>query len=216
MLSRTNNIIVLSPSETYSDMVCKCLENNGIIFELLRHLNPKLKEYQTLSELCNTFDVLDVNIVDYKIIQIVRNPLDRLVSSFLHHNKVAKSPIKFDNLIEDLVELKPLLPNNIDEFYEYMYEPNWILRTQEKPYFNYIRLWYEQSWYNDKFANVKTFKFEDIQKDIQPLADYIGINISEFPKEIVEDKTDYLSYYSNEQIQIVKELYKNDFRLFNY
>ncbi len=216
MVSRSNDIIVLAPPKTASNSLYKCLEDSGVEFDRLPFNKGNVKQHQTLSELCNTFDVLDVNIVDFKIIQIVRNPLDRLVSSFLHHNRMVSKPIEFDNLIEDLVELKPLLPNNIDEFYDHMYEPHWVLKMEGKPHWGGIRLWYEQNWYNDKFANVKTFKLEDLQKDVKPLADYLNLDIKEFPIENKHNTEDYLSYYTNEQIEIVKDLYKRDFKLFDY
>lgn len=216
MVSRNNDIIVLAPPKTASNSLFKCLEDSGVVFDLLPFNKAKVKQHQTLGELCNAFDVLDVNIVDFKIIQIVRNPLDRLVSSFLHHNRMVETPIEFDTLIEDLVELKSLLPNNIDEFYDHMYEPHWVLKMEGKPHWGGIRLWYEQNWYNDKFANVKTFKLEDLQKDVQPLAEYLNLDIKEFPTENRHNTKDYLSYYTDKQIEIVKELYKNDFKLFDY
>lgn len=216
MVSRNNGIIVLTPPKTASNSLYKCLEDSGVVFDLLPHRKADIKQHQTLGELCKTFDVLDVNIVDFKIIQIVRNPLDRLVSAFLHHNRMVEAPIEFDTLIEDLVELKPLLPNNIDEFYDHMYEPHWVLKMEGKPHWGGIRLWYEQNWYNNKFANVKTFKLEDLQKDVQPLAKYLNLDIKEFPTENIHNTKDYLSYYTDEQIKIVKELYKTDFKLFDY
>ena len=216
MVSRNSDIIVLAPPKTASNSLYKCLEDSGVIFDRLPFNKANVKQHQTIGELCKTYDILDVNIVDFKIIQIVRNPLDRFVSSFLHHNRMVETPIEFDNLIEDLVELKPLLPNNIDEFYNHMYEPHWVLKMEGKPHWGGIRLWYEQNWYNDKFSNVKTFKLEDLQKDVQPLASYLNLDIKEFPTENRYNTKDYLSYYTDKQIEIVKELYKTDFKLFDY
>ena len=216
MVSKRDKIIVLSPAKTASISLEKYLLDSDVVFSDAINLPPHPTLHLTLSELCRMHNILPYELIDYKIIQIVRNPYARFVSAFEHQNRIIKTPITFEKLISKLLDYKYLLPNNMDEFYHSFYEMGWLQTSFQYGNWGGIRFWYEQSWYNDLNANVKYFKLEDLQTDISPLSNYLNLNSTEFPTENKFITKDWESYYTNETKSMVSKLYDKDLKLFNY
>jgi hypothetical protein len=211
-----NKLIVLSPPKTGSNSLQTYLTNNGIEFDEPLKIVKHPTIHLTLSELIKMHEVWKEQLVDYKIIQIVRNPYDRFVSAFLHQNRMLEKKLDFNETIDAMVESKMLLPNNCEEFFQDFYVLGWAEKSFRENNWGGLRLWYEQNWYNDLFANVKTFKLEDLQKDTTELNEYLKIEGGEFPLENQSGDSSYEDYYTPELKNIVGELYKRDFMLYGY
>lgn len=216
MVSKEQKIIVLSPTKTASISLESCLLDMGVILSDAVKLPPHPTLHLTLSELCKMHNILPYELIDYKIIQIVRNPYSRFVSAFKHQNRILKTPITFRKLICQLLDYKHLLPNNVNEFYDSFYEKDWSNKSFEFGNWGGIRFWYEQNWYNDLNSNVKFFKLEDLENDITPLGKYLNLNIKKFPTENRFITRDWESYYTDDTKEVVGKLYSKDLNLFNY
>lgn len=211
-----NKLIVLSPPKTGSNSLKTYLNNNGLDFDEAFKIVKHPTIHLTLNELIKMHEVWKEQLVDYKIIQIVRNPYDRFVSAFLHQNRMLETKLDFNQTIEAVSESKMLLPNNCEEFFQDFYVLGWAEKSYRENNWGGLRLWYEQNWYNDLFANVKTFKLEDLQNDTTELNNYLKIEGGEFPKENQFGEGNYMDYYTDEQKRIVAKLYERDFLLYGY
>ena len=71
------------PPKTASNSIRTTLEEQGVVF--LKDTQKLPQVHLKLSEIINRYDI--DNLDDYKIIQIVRNPYSRFVSSFFFQKK---------------------------------------------------------------------------------------------------------------------------------
>ena len=218
MVSKKNRLIVLMPSKTGSHSISKYLRSLDYVFDqILFNPNDNLpKLHLTLKEHCLYFNINPSDLKEYTIIQLVRNPINRLISSFYHQQLLLGAKFEF-SLFLDLLETNYyLLPENYDQFYDNFYSglnfKNWKKECYSKGHWGGLRFYYSQHLWNNLNAKVQYFKLEDL-KDNNKLNSIFNSNIP-FPKEYSTNKPKLSLSYSD-QNRIYK-LYKKDFIKFNY
>ena len=90
MISKKDKLIFLMPPKTASKSLKECLLDCSLEFETFDNTEVDT-EHLYLSELVKYFDI--ENLLQYKIIQVVRNPYDRFYSSYISSN--IELPIEF-------------------------------------------------------------------------------------------------------------------------
>ena len=219
IVSKKNKIILITPPKTGTYSITNYL-NNTISDKSLPINQVSYPIYHlTISEICHIFDINQLELKNYKIIQCVRSPYNRIASAYFHQMKLQNMHIGFEQFLEKIQKTKHLLPHNLDEFYIRFYGN---LTHKYKSFNNGnwggVRFYYEQNWFNDlNLDNITYFKLEDLSIDSSSLSNFIGVNTNKFP-HINKNKTptDYSKLYNKKCISIVSELYKNDLKYFNY
>lgn len=148
-------------------------------------------------------DHLEYYLSKHSTFTIVRNPYDRTVS------------IVFWNV----VIRKYTQPNTVDEFNEILYK---IISQIQKPIIEHIETnnrqlpyWYPQTmWMYDKYNNLiidYILHFESMHLDIQKLIPNFHIDHLNKSNRIFE-----ITDISEENLQLINHIYKDDFKLLNY
>lgn len=220
IVCKKNKIILITPPKTGTHSITKYLTNNGI------YNSPQVNKvdypvyHLTLSEICNVYNISINQLFDFKIIQCVRNPYDRMVSAWLHQNRILNKKINFYELLCMVKENKHLLPNDIDQFYSIFYEDvNHKVKSFSNGNWGGLRFYFEQNWFNDINANVNYFKLENLKDSTEELSKFLGITTERFPhinKNILRKTVDYSLNYTNIEKNMVTEMYITDIKMFGY
>lgn len=106
--------------------------------------------------------------------------------------------------------------------------------NSEKPFQNFVKdrrklivqsslrktEWIQQSFYfRDGFNYDKVIRFENFETDVKEALNEISINFDLIPKRRVNEKTKgvhYSTFYDDETINIIGEIYKKDIDLLGY
>lgn len=136
---------------------------------------------------------------DDKFIAIVKNPFDIFVSYFLHYRQTGWASVNLAHNIE-----------TFDDFYNKYVDPDfvWHLPPMKKSMFSFI---YDK---DDNLMIDNFFKLEEIDK----LNLFLKENkLPELPFENkTKGKEDYKTYYSKEQVDTLRKIWKKDLDYFNY
>jgi len=221
IISKKNKIILITPPKTGTHSITKYLSVAGIESD-----NPTIFPnypiyHLTLSEICKVYNISVESLIEYKIIQCVRNPYDRMVSAWLHQISILNNKMLFSDLLIKIFETKHLLPTNTDEFYKSFYGSIEHKRTSfRKGNWGGMRFYFEQNWFNDTNSNIKYFKLEEISNSTKDLSDFLNIDTNEFPhinKNIDRKQELYYRYvYTDIDKALVNSMYINDIKMFNY
>ena len=151
---------------------------------------------------------------EYKKFAIIRNPYDRMISFYAYYKNY--------RLTNNMLYKKGYVEKaNIKNFRE------WICNKKENVDINYSikyhvgklnvlntfikeKLFKPQHTWVDK--TVAILKFENLQKDFN---DFLNKKVN-IPKTNNSSRYDLLDYYNEETANIVYNLYKEDFKKFNY
>ena len=220
MVSSEHKIILLLPPKTGSNSIISCFNDSNIIFD--EPVIPPNIPYNhlTLSEIMFLHNIRKNDLNNYKIIQITRNPYDRIISAWKHHNTEPTYKINLGELVKKLNKIHHFLPFQCDSFYENFYGSiKRKLHSFKNNNWGGIRFWYLQNWWNDINANVTYFKLEDLTTDNLMLSKFININLVPLPHIRPQDtlrNIDYKEYFSDEIKNIIDDIYKIDINKFNY
>lgn len=158
------------------------LDKNIIINSSLQHIT-----YHQIIKYNNIFNIDFTNI---KIITIVRNPYERIISDLFWYKKISidtPKEIVFD-IIQEYIVSKNYDNHNI---------PQYIFITNN----------------NKKiFPNIHIFHTETLTNDMKSL----GYDDFNFFINKNEKNVNYYNYLNNDSIRIINEFYHFDFILFNY
>ena len=196
MISKKEKLIFLMPPKTASKSVKECLLDCSLEFDTFDNTEIDT-DHLYLSELVRYFDV--ENLLQYKIIQVVRNPYQRFYSSYIY----SKTELPIDFFAERFY--KSVMDGKVIDFVKEHYEgdTNSVLRTL-----------LSQTQWNDMKADVLYLKIEDISKDIKVLSDEVGVYL---PKLEILNSQNYESInFSENFIQIIQKLYKKDIDKLKY
>ena len=155
-----------------------------------------LPAHLTISQIYKQFEYDKLK--DYFMFGVVRNPWDRMVSRY-HY-------------------LKKIFPENKFSFEEWLFGE--VFRQNNKQYGsdNIIKKT-QQLFYlkhNNKVEANFIGRFENIQNDFDIITDMIGIDRITLPKKNSTEHKPFEDYYTEELINIVANLFKDDITYFNY
>jgi len=221
IVSESKKIILITPPKCGTHSIIKYLNDANIKTDKST-INVNYPAYHLrLSEICKVYDIKHSDLNNFKILQCVRNPYNRIVSAWLHQMIILNKKIDFLELLDKLKKNKNLLPNNVDIFYKNFYGN---IEHKHKSFKNGnwggLRFYFEQNWFNDVNANVKYFKIETLKYSTKELSDFLDIETNVFPHEnknkFNKIETSYKEFYNNECMNIVNEIYEKDINLYNY
>ena len=148
-------------------------------------------QHCTLTEMEIDFNI-DIN--KFYSFTFVRNPWDRVVSSYFYDLKWIKD--KKLNLL-DYVKNRP----EISKYHKKAHQREqyqYIIDQSNEPSINYIG------------------KFENLQQDFDVICDKIGIPHSKLPHKNKSNHKHYTEYYDDETREIVAQKYARDIEYFGY
>ncbi|MFT4537115.1 MAG: hypothetical protein ACJA1A_001970 [Saprospiraceae bacterium] len=132
---------------------------------------------------------------DYKIIGMVRNPWDRILSWYCLINKwndytIEESSVEFQKFLELKLAAKP-----------------------NDPYFHYNQLDYFPSTYSKR---ISLYRFEDLEEETKKMFSLINVDVGKIPHTNMTEKKEYQDYYSPESKELVSNMCKRDISYFKY
>lgn len=220
MVSKKNKIILLLPAKTASNSVVKAFTDAGVQW------SKPVKEvsypvyHLLLSEISYIFDINKENLNEYTIIQITRDPYDRMISAWQHQMEITGIRLPLRQFLKKLQSLKSLLPSESDLFYSLFYDKaEHKVNSFKRGNWGGLRFYFEQTWHNDLHLNVHYIKLDDIANNLPDLSKLTGLRIDNFPHIKVNKSVrlkDFNYYSSDEERDIVKTLYINDFEKLGY
>jgi hypothetical protein len=173
--------------------------NNKSLFDFIKDkklLNKNLQiksslQHITYNQIIEYSKIFDINFDNIKIITIVRNPYERIVSDLFFFSLIKKNDTK--KTVFDIIN-KYLVSDNYD--------------NHNIPQHKFIT--------NDRgeiIQNIHILKTESLTNGMHNLG-YIDFNLFENknPNEIIN----YYDYLNNNSIDIINQFYHLDFILFNY
>ncbi len=152
----------------------------------IKNLQMKSLQHQLYKDIFKYKDILGVDFNNIKIITIVRNPYDRIISDLFFYNLITKDANQqaVAGVIKKYFTRTDLDNHNI---------PQYKFICDEKG--NIIK-------------NIHIFKTETMTKELHEygFTDYVGKN----------DSNHYMKYLNRESINIINNHYRIDFLLFGY
>tara|TARA_R110001592_G_scaffold34421_1_gene118104 strand:+ start:237 stop:1007 length:771 start_codon:yes stop_codon:yes gene_type:complete len=156
-------------------------------------------------------------------LSIVRNPYDRLISTYMYlknkepNTKQYKSfNVWFDNnlgkngkYVSDLLLLNNLsTTEQIQKFIKPTLEVDigWMFLLPQ----------YYHLTFNGKIVIKEILRFENLKEEFTRLIAKYKLEHVDLPHENKTEHNHYSTYFNNQQIEIVKQIYKKDFEVFGY
>jgi hypothetical protein len=158
------------------------LKNNIIINSSLQHMT-----HQTICKYKTEFDI-DFN--NIKIITIVRNPYERIISDLFFLSKITVNNSK--EQVFYIIQTY-LLSDDVDNHNI----PQHVFITDDN---------------KELIPNIHVLRTETLTTDMHKLG-YTDFNYHEHANK---EKVDYYDYLNNDSIKLINDFYDDDFRLFNY
>jgi hypothetical protein len=222
MVSKTQKIIFLYPPKTASNSLRVSLNNNGFIEDTQNdtYLTPKL--HLKLDEIMVAYDIESLD--GYKVIQVTRNPYDRMISAYYHQIRIFNRPdfessvsISEHTFDQFLIHLNLTInsENFIDDFYGNSSHINYVIENKKS--WGGIRFYNTQSSWKNIDCDFYHFKLEDLTKDIKPLCDLINLPLSPlYQINTNPEKVDYEIHKTPQNKLIIQNLFSEDFNTFGY
>ena len=215
VVSHKQKIIILTPSKCSTHSLKTFLESVGVEFDKpIRDVNH-LFYHPLLTEICYAYYIPLQHLPEYKIIQVVRNPYDRMISSYFSQRQIFPLLPTFNGFLNNLLRSKYLLPWNVDEFYTQFYG-DLAYKNHSLSYENWggLRFYYEQNWWETNITQATVFKLEELSNDSRNLCNFLGVNHQPYPK--VNSKNYDKITLTPENKEAIYNLYHNDFEIYNY
>jgi hypothetical protein len=222
MVSKTQKIIFLYPPKTASNSLRYTLNENGFIEDSQNntYLTPKL--HLKLDEIMVAYDIESLD--GYKVIQVTRNPYDRMISAYYHQIRIFNRPdfessvsISEHTFDQFLIHLNLTInsENFIDDFYGNSSHINYVIENKKS--WGGIRFYNTQSSWKNIDCDFYHFKLEDLTKDIKPLCDLINLPLSPlYQINTNPEKVDYEIHKTPQNKLIIQNLFSEDFNTFGY
>lgn len=219
MISKKSNLIVLMPPKTASNSLRVLFEQSGIIFFNDSTITNYPQIHLKLGEIINLYNISDLK--KFKIIQIVRNPYERFVSSFFFQKKITPHyftpnymKYNLEEFSEHLVKSKKN-ENFIESFYGDSSFVNFSISNGIS--WGGSRLYDTQLSWNDLGEEVSYFKLEEVSKSTESLSYFLKINLPTLPKINSQDlSANYTSLITPKVKEIILDLFNEDFETFGY
>ena len=168
MILKDKKIIFLLPPKTGTTSFIKMFRDNDINFELF----PKFNQHSFLIELLKYINIEHLS--DYKVYQLCRNPIDRLVSVFYFHKQILKGKDKygdfihldFNNFVELINTNIHFLPHHPTQFCSKVLGDANFKKNQVRRLHGGMRFYIPQTKWNDLdfLSHPKTLLLSDFEK----------------------------------------------------
>ena len=215
VVSLKQKIIILTPSKCSTHSLKTFLESVGVEFDEPKREVNNIFYHSLLSEICYAYVLPPSRLSEFKIIQIVRNPYDRMISSYFSQKQIFPLLPTFDGFLENLQRSKYLLPYNVDEFYTQFYgDFSYKKHSLSNGNWGGLRFYFEQNWWNNVGAKVTSFKLEEVNNDSKDLCNFLGVNHQPYPK--INSKSYNKIVLTPENKELIYTEYFKDFKLYNY
>jgi hypothetical protein len=137
---------------------------------------------------------------------IVRNPWDRLVSAYFFLKDGGLTDMDQQWFEKNL--------SQYDRFEDFVRQ--WVTRKNVYSYLHFI----PQHYYVSHLSNImidKVYKLEHISAAVQDMNDKLGLDITlPHKNKTTNREAEYRQYYNDETREIVRKVYQEDIRLFDY
>jgi chondroitin 4-sulfotransferase 11 len=155
-----------------------------------KHVSLQHQTYSTLYKHNKRFDI-DFN--DLKIISIVRNPYERLVSDLFFFNLINDntSTSKVYKIIKEYINSNNYDNHNIPQ-YLFLIDKN-----------------------NNINKDIKIFKTETLTEELQSYG-FVDFNNLYNTNTNKNSNKDYFYFLNSKSIKLINKIYQEDFKLFNY
>lgn len=220
MVLKEKKVIFLLPSKTGSTSLTQMLKDNDVEFKLSpRHKHPFLSEVLRSNRIEDFYN--------YKVYQLCRNPIDRLVSAYYFQRQIIEQKEKykdffnlnFNQFVKLITSNTHHLPDHVNKFCYNVFQ-DIDFGKHKSPNGYGVRFYLPQVKWNDVGMKIKYIKLEDMSKDCSILSEILDTEINfELPKvNITKEKTQqpYIGMYNDESLELVKNTYKEDFKILQY
>ena len=220
MVLRDKKLIFLLPSKTGSSSLTKMFKDNGINFEFsYGHKHPFLSEVLKSNKIPDFFN--------YKIYQLCRNPVDRMVSAYFFQRQIIKQKDKyrdffdldFNDFIKLVTDNTHHLPDHVNKFCHNVFK-DMDFGQKGSPNGYGVRFYLPQIKWNDTGMKINYLKLEELSQDCSILSEILKTDIKfELPKvNVTKKKTaePYIDMYNNESLELLVNTYKEDFKILQY
>jgi hypothetical protein len=220
MLYKQRKIIFLLPPKTGTSSFLRWTK----LYPNIRGRADKYRHY-FLSDIVTYHNIKDLS--EYKIYQLCRDPLDKLISSFYFEQAMPfyrKNFPKMDELgFNELMRLKLPLLKPLPQDKE-IYSKKLIELTGDKRnvLLNSTVMFYQpQTNWNNLEADVTYIKLEDISKDNSILPEIFNVKVKDFPfinathlrKRFAKPT---LEMFEPSTLKLALETYKEDYKILDY
>jgi hypothetical protein len=222
MVSKSQKIIFLLPPKTATNSLRITLEENGFIFDSQNNTFVEPKLHLKLDEIMSSYDIDSLD--GYKVIQISRNPYDRMISGYYHQIRIFNRPdfesntsISGYTFDQFLTHLNSTInsENFIEEFYGESSHINYVIENKKS--WGGTRFYQTQSSWKNLECDYYHFKLDDLVNDITPLSTLINLPLT--PLLFVNLNplnVDYEIHKTPQNKLIIQNLFSEDFDNFGY
>ncbi|MEQ8712807.1 MAG: sulfotransferase family 2 domain-containing protein [Cyclobacteriaceae bacterium] len=225
MISRKHKCIFVHVPKCAGTSVEAAL--HGCPISWFDHLNGIWIQHATASQLKNIYLTQDGDENDWDDFfkfTIVRNPYDRLVSSYnwlCINERIPKSKRSFRRFLEILLMHLGLMKPRTATFKDFLSKSGAfriLLNSNDISFanrFHQIRPAVDYIMIDNKIAVDRVIRFENISIGWQEVCQRLDINMA-LPHLLKEGNKSYSEYYDNYSKALVKDLYKKDLETFDY
>lgn len=164
--------------------------NNYIMPDNLKYISL---QHQTLKNILNNKNLLNINLNNLKIISFVRNPYERTISDLFHWNL-----INLNTNINDIPNIILKYIRESPEKYDNHNIPQNRFLVNEK---------------NELYSNVIIIKTENLNQELQKIG-FNNFNMNEQKNK--NGKVNYYNYLNSTSIKHINNHFGKDFELFKY
>ena len=161
------------------------------------HLFPRFETHH--NNMHDYIRMLGDEIKDYFVWTIVRNPWDRMVSSFFYELKIMQRchTDSFPQYVRDMYE--GIRDNSFDHFYDMLEQVEYLKDFHELPAYDYVAC----------LGNIdRDFEMVKRRSGMLPELRFPRVNSTEHP--------DYRQYYNDDTKRMVAEMSRNDIETFGF
>ncbi len=199
MISNTKKFIYIHINKCGGTSLTDVLKEHAVDFE------GKKIGYKKHSTMQQVYDVIGSDLADsYYKFTVIRNPLDRISSFYRHITRSNSRVYKKMNGKFDITNFDKFI-NNLPDLYKSRSDYGISLISMT-----------EWLMVNGKIKIDKIIKLEDLNSEYKNLSNNFGLesNLKKLNQDPIQIK--HASLYTSEMKNIVKSIYKDDFKNFNY
>lgn len=219
MISKEKKLILLIPPKTASISIGDAFKRSGIKFSEPTKLVDYPEFHPRLSEISEIYDIK--NFEDYNIFQFTRNPYYRFVSSYYqllrispNHEKITFSRMNFKEFVFHIDRCK-----SSDNFAKELFgdDTHYQENLRMKKSWSGVRMFDEQSSYNDLDSKISYFKIEDLSNSIEKVSKIISLEIKQpFTLNNNPVRIDYDMLLDSESKEVIYKNFTSDFEVLGY